>query len=614
MRLLPRTRGIRNGLVGATLLALLLSVGAQTGVAASGPVTTADLQAWHLKMAKVPQPSAKGCFTADYPKMVWRVTECAAPPTAPMQPRPPGSPVPLNVGDGNDVVAQTPGANIFQAFGTFENVTGVTSVSSPINNTGPAVPNAYTLQLNTNYFATPACVGALNPALCQGWQQFVFANDGTSGRVYIEYWLLVYNAFCPAGFTPYIIGGNIYCRMATPAAIVPGNTPITAMPTFQLSGDVSGAVDIVIMQIGASLYATAGSSIVDAAPGWVQAEFNVFGYGGNSLGGSQAVFNPGASTRVRTRINNGAPTAPICNATGFTAESNNLLFGVPAPSASGLGPAVLFLENSIGGAATSCAAAVSVGDTHQRTFAGLFYDFQASGDFVEAQVGTSFEVQSRKASGAPSWPNASVNKSVATRMGNNQVAVCDGTRLVVNGVTTALNPGAMLSVPGGVTVHRTGNTYLVRDLSGNSVQIAAMGLYTNLDVGLGTWPTVVRGLLGNPNNNPNLLEAKDGTQFSIPISFTDLYQRFGNSWRVSSTSSLLAVCNPTQAGNPSAPFFADNLEPQLRQQADTVCRRAGVAQIWIDTCVLDVAVVGQQGANVFVGMTPPVVNGNRPQR
>ncbi len=590
------------------MLAILLSVGAQAEVAASAPATTENLQAWHVRIAKVSQPSANGCFTATYPRLAWRETACAAPPSTPMTPKPPG-PTPLVVGGGNDIVAQTPAGPITQAFGSFESVS-VASVSSPLTPMGAPVANAYTLQLNTNFFSTPACAGAAIPALCLGWQQFVFANNGTSGLVYIEYWLLMYNTGCPGGFTAFPIGADIYCRQAIPATVVPTNTPITNMPGFLLSGDVSGmGPDIVIFQDGVNVYSASGSSIVDAAPGWTMAEFNVFGYGS----GTMATFNATASTHVRTRINYGGTAAPICNAVGFTAETNNLNFGLPKPPSTPPGPAVIFLENSTGGAMTNCDAAETWGDTHQVTFGGTLYDFQASGDFVEALVGSNFEVQSRKVSGAPTWPNTSVNRSIGTRMGSTRVAVCDGTRLVVNGTTTSLAPGGMLWIPAGVTIHRVGsNVYIIRDQAGNTVKVTANSGYTNLDVGLGTWPTTVRGLLGNPNNNPNLLEARDGTQFTVPLSFNDLYNRYGASWRVNPLASVLNQCNAVATGNPAGPFFAANLNPTVRQQAEAVCRRVGVTLAWLDTCTLDAAVVGPAAADVFVGKEPPVVNGNRP--
>jgi hypothetical protein len=184
---------------------------------------------------------------------------------------------------------------------------------------------------------------------------------------------------------------------------------------------------------------------------------------------------------------------------------------------------------------------------------------------------------------------------------------------VVDGRNTTLPPGGSLSLPSGVNIRRTGNNYLVVDKAGNNVGVTVHpGTHVDVQVGLGSWPVTVRGLLGNPDNNPNLLEARDGTRFTIPISFSDLYNRFGASWRVTPSTSLLAPCNAVSAGNPSGPFFAGQLDPQVRQQAETACRNAGVPLIWLETCTLDAAVVGAQAAPVFIGLEPPVVNGNQP--
>jgi hypothetical protein len=589
----------------------MLAVGAHAGAAESAPVAAANLQAWHAKIAKVPHPSAQGCFTADYPQLVWQETKCTTAPAIPMVPKP--GPRPLVIGNGNDISAQAPSGNISEAIGTFENLVNVTSESSPIANSGPPVADAYTLQINTDFFASTACAGSPNPG-CRGWEQFVFANDGSSGVVFIQYWLIQYNAACPAGgWTQFSFTGDpdIYCYRNSPGAAAVPNQPITNLGSLRLSGNVSAMADSVTLSDGMTAYSTPGGNYVNAAAGWTIAEFNVFGYGGNSDGGGAATFNAGASLNVRTRINYGGTAAPICAAQGFTGETNNLDFGTPAPPFTPPGPAVIFLENTTGGAATNCAAASVIGDTHQHTFSGLLYDFQASGDFVEAQVGSAFEVQTRKVSGAPTWPSASVNQSVATRMGSTKVALCDGKRLVVDGRTAELPSGGVLALPSGVTIHRVGNVYFVSDQTGNSVKVTVNSLYIDVLVGLGTWPTKVRGLLGNPDGDVKRLEAKDGTQFTIPISFEDLYRKFGDSWRVAPIRTLLAPCNTVASGNPAAPFFARDLNPELRKRAESICLQAKVAQEWLDACTLDVAVVGEKAAEIYVGMEPPVLNGNQ---
>ncbi|GAB1642123.1 hypothetical protein KRMM14A1259_25460 [Krasilnikovia sp. MM14-A1259] len=521
------------------------------------------------------------------------------------------------VGNGSDIAAQVPTGFISTAIGSFDSVVNVTSESGPIGNSGPSIANAYTLQLNTNFFASTACAGSPNPG-CQGWQQFVYANDGSSGAAFIQYWLLQYNAPCPAGvgWHTFSFAGDtdVYCwKNNTGGAVGVPNQPITNLGALSLSGQVSASSDSVTLFDGSTAYTRVGDNAVNAAAGWNTAEFNVFGNGGNSSGGGTATFNTGAALTVRTRTIYGGRAAPLCVATGFTAEMNNLSFGTPAPAMTPPGPAVRFIEDTVGGAATNCAAATTIGDVHAHTVAGLSYDFQAVGDFELAQVGKDFEVQARHVSGAPTWPDASVNQAVATRMGGTTVAVCGGPRLVIDGRNVQLGEGKPLSLPSGVDVTLAGGAYVVTDPSGNSIRVTPHRApdYMDVAVGVGTWPTRVRGLLGNPDNDVHLLEASDGQIFEVPLSFEDLYHRYGDSWRVSPADSLLAPCGKeAEESNPGKPFFARDLEPKIRERGMSICRQAEVRDPWIDACTLDVAVLGEKAAAVYVGKPPPVLDGN----
>ncbi|HEY0641248.1 MAG TPA: hypothetical protein VGD67_26770 [Pseudonocardiaceae bacterium] len=633
MRLLLRRTGTRRRLIGAVTAALLPLV-VLTGIAEStpesAPPSAENVQAWRAGMIKIAPPPVEGCVTANYPRLAWEKIECVTAPSVPMAPKVPG-PSPFIVGNGNSIAAQTPtpGSPITQAHGTFESVTGVANVRSPIWPAGPPVNNAYTYQLNTNFFQANECSGASIPAICLGWKQFVFANNGTSGALFVQYWLLTYNNTCPAGWTPYVPTAtpwDNHCFITSTAAAYP-DVPITNMMTFsnlRLTGvhNAGAGTDTAIFDSGTMLNASTGPSLATPTtplPGWDMAEFNVFGYGNES----QAEFNmntgdPVPQMNVRLRIDYGGVLKPICHATGFTAETNNLSLHPPAPTATGTNPAILFRERKTGlPSVAGCLAAVAIGDTHQNTVAGLLYDFQATGDFDELLVGSAFQVQTRKVSGAPTWPNTSLNRSVGTRMGATRVAVCDGTNLVVDGRPTSLAPGGTLTLATGVTVRRDGNVYFVRDLAGNSIKVtpntAASPQYTDLEVGLGSSSVVARGLLGNPGNNPGLLEGRDGTIYTVPLSFNDLYNRFGASWRVSPQSSLLQPCNAVAAGNPTAPFYSGNLPYTQRMVGENACRQAGVVAGWHDACVLDVAVVGQRAVATFVGRPAPVRNGNPPQ-
>jgi hypothetical protein len=573
---------------------------------------------WHVSMAQVPLPK-KGCFQSTYPGKEWREVTCMPAPNYPMPPR--RGPRVLVVGNSNDVSAQSPNATQFisTGIGSFQSVTGVTSESSPIGNSGPSVANAYTLQLNANFFKSTVCAGSPNPN-CKGWQQFVYENFGSGGRAFIQYWLIQYNKTCPTGqsWNQFSFTGStdIYCWKNNSAGAVPvPNQPITNLANLSLSGAVSATADSVSVSSGSTVFARAGDNAVNLAAGWQIAEFNIFGDGGNSAGGGQAAFNSGSNIVTRTRIIYGGTAPPNCVAQGFTAETNNLSFGPTAPAASAPGPALLFTESSAGGAPSDCAAATGVGDTHLKTFSGLFYDFQAAGDFVLAQADRDFVVETRQVSGAPTWPNATVNHAVATRMGKTQVAVCLApARLNVDGENIELDNGQSYSTPDGVDIWRTGNAYTITDSGGNSVHAVVNPTWIDVTVGLGRWPANVTGLLANADGNVNKIAARDGTVLTNPFSFDDLYHRFGDSWRVPSDDPLLSACGQrsVESGTPRTTFYAKDLDRTVSERTRAVCTAAGVkGGPLLDACTLDVAVIGNDAAAlVFVNTPAPVAVGS----
>ena len=581
---------------------------------------------WALSMHKKAAPK-KGCFTATYPETEWKKVPCGPAHHIPMVPG--HGPRPFVVGNGNDVSAGAPSGFISQTIGHFENITDVTSESGPIGNSGPSIADTYTLQINTDFFGgTSACDGSPNLS-CKGWQQFVYENDGASGAAYIQYWIIKYNTTCPAGlgWNQFSFTGStdIYCwkNDSGGVAIVPFQT-ITNMGNWIFSGTVSAASDSVTMTVGGTAHTKIGDNAVGAANGWTTAEFNLIGDGGNSSGGGTASFNPGASAETRTEIIYGGTSAPNCVPAGFTAEMNNLSFGPTAPAATAPGPAVIFQQSTGGGAASNCAAATTVGDTHLRTFNGLFYDFQAAGDFTLAEVDRGISVQTRQVSGAPTWPNATVNKAVAARFGTTKVAVCvaqpgsnEAAGIHVDGKLTQVDDGKALDLGGGVGIARQGNVYQITNDDGDSVR-ATVNSYNNttwidVAVGLGK-PSPVHGLIGNPTGNINQITTRDGFVLTPPFNFDDLYHRFADSWRVSGDASMLSACNgdrEIERGAPERTFYADDLEPNIREKSQGVCTAAGVKPgPLLEACTLDVAVIGQDAAvKVFVGAIPPAAMG-----
>lgn len=604
------SKTLRVGVAGAVIA--LSPATAQISRAQDVPEVAARKLSWSRSMLQ--QPSQRpGCYRSDYPSTTWKQVRCTSGPSYPMPPR--RGARALTVGNGSDVSAQIASGFVSQAIGTFDSVSNVTSESSPIGNSGSPVANAYTLQLNTDHFTSSACAGSPNPG-CLGWEQFVFENFGSGARAFIQYWLLRFNTTCPSGWNQFSFNGSsdIYCfRNNSSGAVSIPVQPIGNLANLSVTATVTASSDSVAVSTGSSVFTVNGDNSVNAAASWKIAEFNVFGDGGNSSGGGGATFNSGAVIVPRTRVFGNTNAAPMCVAQGFTGETNNLSFGPSAPLASPPGPALIFSESSAGGAAF-CGAATSVGDTHLATLGGLLYDFQASGDFVLADIEESeFQVQTRQVSGAPTWPNAAVNQAVAARMGKTEVALClardtHQPSLFVDGQSTALQGGATLSLPEGVDIIRTGDTYVIIAPGGDSVRATVHPTWLDVSVGMGHWPANVRGLIASPKEDANLLEARDGSVLQMPFAFDELYKRFGDSWRVSPSESLLAVCGKdTEQRNPSRPLLSKDLDPQLRERAQAVCTNAGIKdELLLQACILDVAVIGDKAAaEIFVNAQRP---------
>ena len=601
----------------ATLVAVFVipSGGAVASAAASQPTAPE----WRSAMAQLTTPS-KGCYTADYPSLSWHSTGCTTAPPRPYVPNVPAAAAgnagphlpaaanapahvpalapagtaaaqPFTVGDGIDFSAGVTGL-LNGATGSFPTVSGVASESSG------GVANAYSLQLNSSPFNSPACAG--HPG-CQGWEQFIFSNPGTGpGSAFIQFWLLNYAAACPAGWWSY----SVHCYTNGSAVGVPSQ-PIANLGNLKLSGNVTSALDTVVMDTGGgTMSASTSDSMLSLSAGWNAVEFMVGGNGG----GSSADFNAGSSLTVQTVTHNGTTDAPSCLLTGYTGETNNLnLVGTPAYAA-GASPSLRSNQSNLTLSPPSCATAQGEGDTHLETFGGTYYDFQAEGTFTLARA-SSMTVQNNQVSGASlGWPNASVNSGVATRMGKDTVAVCAKRGLVVNGAGATLADGASVTLPSGDRIVRAGNRYIVTDPQGDSMAATVNPGYVDVHVGLGSYPQPVVGLLANAPGTNDKLRTSTGTVLPIPLDFKTLYGPYGDSWRVPDDQSLVAVCGEKpQAADPAAPFWENQLPQDVHDKALTVCRQTGVKDATLlEACTLDVAVLGERAAAGFAGEAPPV--------
>jgi uncharacterized protein YneR len=306
------------------------SVGPASAAAQPGARTKAQ---WQGDIAHVRQPGT-GCYRASYPVLQWHAVKCITPPNVPLMPAKPPRPArharPALVGNGTDYAAQVTGL-ISEATGTFQDVSPNITEQGQVDNTGPLVPNAFTLQLNTQTWAgSPMCAGSSSPANCSAWQQFIygFSLNGDSA-IFIQYWLLNYDTTCPSGWITSTNQGAISCFKNSKGV---GVTTVAAesLPYTQLTGSAqSGGNDAVSLTVGTSVAASVSNtdSMLDLAKNWNSTEWGVFG----DYNDAEADFGANTTLSAQTVLTATSNATPKCPETGYTGERNNLsLASTPA--------------------------------------------------------------------------------------------------------------------------------------------------------------------------------------------------------------------------------------------------------------------------------------------
>ncbi len=245
----------------------------------------------------------------------------------------------------------------------------------------------------------------------------------------------------------------------------------------------------------------------------------------------------------------------------------------------------------------------AIGDTHLRTFDGLFYNFQGAGEFVVVRHkgGGGFEVQSRYQPLTGS-DRVSVTTAVAVQVGADRIEVdfapdqvlIDG-KAAVASADVSLAGGAVHTSPGGAAITAASGEQVI-------VQRASLWLSTTVALPESARGTA-EGLLGNFDGNRDNDTVVAGTGQVITPDEKDpasLYGRYGESWRVTDQSSLF-----TYAPGESTKTFVDRTFPKssadaaslpatARTSAEESCRKRGIVQqAELADCVLDVALTGK---------------------
>jgi hypothetical protein len=312
----------------AAMLSLIVSGAAHA--AAAAPSADAQRHAmWRTTISSTPLPGS-GCFTAHFPNQTWTQVACTAAPSRLYLPASGGRG--FTVGDGHDYAAEVSGI-ISKGVGSFPKIKGLKT------ETNDGSSNEYSLQMNSQFFASPACSGG--EKTCFGWQQFIYAQPDCSGPcVFMQSWLINYGSSCPSGWNN---AGGGQCYRNSAATAVP-TQPLTSLADLQLTGAaVAGGNDTTTLTTSNDAYSASESDTVVGLSGfWDETEYNIVGDGG----GSQAVFNSGTSIKVKIQLQDGSTTAAICESNaGTTGETNNLNLGT-CKGKGGKKPSISFTESN----------------------------------------------------------------------------------------------------------------------------------------------------------------------------------------------------------------------------------------------------------------------------
>ena len=304
---------------GVLALTALAAASVSAGSASAATQQVRTKAEWQAALAQVRAPGS-GCHSASYPSLQWHAVRCVTARNWRL--------APSKVGNGVDYSAQVPGT-ISKATGTFKDVSSGISEKGQVDATGPKIANAFSLQLNTEFFSgSPACSGSSDPSSCLAWQQFLYVYDGCTGGancIFMQYWLINYKATCPPGWVTF----SKDCYTNSNAAAV---STVTAKDLASISfygSAAKGGKDDVSLSIGSgkATLVTGPDSMVDLAPHWNTTEWGVFG----DAGGGEAFFNANKTVEAQTALKATSSSAPACVKEGFTGETNNLkLASTPA--------------------------------------------------------------------------------------------------------------------------------------------------------------------------------------------------------------------------------------------------------------------------------------------
>lgn len=247
------------------------------------------------------------------------------------------------------------------------------------------------------------------------------------------------------------------------------------------------------------------------------------------------------------------------------------------------------------------------GDPHIISLDRVFYDLQATGEFVavEATAGEPFSLHIRQQAREGSiCPSVTFVTALATEVRGVRVGAYpragQGSMMRVDGKVVELTPGQTLALErGGTLEQRSSGVYTITWPGGERVEIRDKGDYLDVwmnlpDARIGQ----VRGLWGSYDlDRSNDLMVRGGANLDMSRTFpvNELYEIFAASWQVEKDESLFDY---DQTGNawgdfqemtyPRSANLLRGLDASAVASARQTCADAQIDELLLDACTLDI--------------------------
>ncbi|HEX8651798.1 MAG TPA: Ig-like domain repeat protein [Pyrinomonadaceae bacterium] len=279
-------------------------------------------------------------------------------------------------------------------------------------------------------------------------------------------------------------------------------------------------------------------------------------------------------------------------------------------------------------------AAAMEGDPHITTVDGIHYDFQGGGEYTSLRDADGLEIQTRQTPivttftpGANAYTGlatcVSLNSAVAARVGTHRVTFQpnlsgvpdpNGLQLRVDGNLTTLGPNGLNFGDGGRVASTAGGGIEI-DFPNGTVLLVTPGFWSSqgkwyLNVNVSRTPAT-EGIMGALAPGSWLPALPNGTSLGpkpAPLHqrYVDLYEKFGNAWRVTDATSLFDYAPgtstktftfrdwPRENGQCVIPDQTPVEKPAELQVAEEACRRVVDKDRRAD-CIFDVRFTADPG-------------------